>query len=98
MIIMRNGHGTAGDDSEFLTNILYNLSQNELSSFYGTVAAANICYSMGLKGKNTPEQQAKAIFKREKEKSRGKLKKLYAAMQKAQNLKAALDIHYFNCK
>ena len=93
---MRNGHGTAGDDSEFLNNILYNLSQNELSSFYGTVAAANICYSMGLKGKNTPEQQAKAIFKREKMKSKGKLRKIYAAMQKARDLKSALEIHYLN--
>ena len=72
-----------------LRHMLNNLSQQERRNLYQTLSMANIAYS------NTGNvKQAQKVFKKEKVAAKGKLKKLYAAFQKSENIDHALNVHF----
>ena len=83
------------DTFDLMQRLQGNLSTEEKKAFFDVLVTANVTYSArGEFMTGTPESRAKAVFKREKTKVTGKLKKLYAAMQKSNDIKDALDVHY----
>lgn len=73
-----------------LQNILLNLPVDELKRLDDIIMLANIAYSAGN------DRQARHIFRREKMKASGKMKKLLAAFQKSDNLELAFKVHFEN--
>lgn len=79
--------------SASLAELIKNLNSSEKQNLNNTVNDANLIFSIEL---NQVEALKKAVkfFKAQKNNSKGKLKKIYAAFQKTNNLKRALDVHF----
>ena len=72
-----------------LSILLNQLNKQERRELYATLSIANIAYSQGRNIK-----KAQKVFKKEKVTAKGKLKKLYAAFQKSENIDHALNVHF----
>lgn len=77
-----------------LQTALANLSTEQMKHIDSVLTDANIAYSAGN------GRRVSAIFKQAKTDSRGKLKKIFAAFQKAgpTAAKRALDLHFEHSK
>lgn len=76
-----------------LSNIIKNLSSIEKQALNSTVNDANLIFS-AESNEQVALSRAVKFFKTKKAASKGKLKKVFAAFQKSENLKLALDVHF----
>ena len=83
------------DSGGLMQRLQHNLTLEEKREFLELTTVASIAYwQFELNKKSTPDKRAKSVYKKAKDRAKGKLKKLYAGMQKSTHLIDGLETHF----